>query len=400
MGRQRAFIKTCTSPCQTISSALDTTRTSQATSCLQNPALVLLSWWVGLAQKGPITQPASQEHASPLSACCLTLLGPCPCAWLQCLRMACRVIELDVYNKDSSNPEPICKHGGTLTKPIAFRECVKAIKAHAFERSPYPVIITMENHTNRENQVEREAAVPHGCCWERETSRGSACMPTGTKPCCMHVLWLGSNGQFAAAWQSPGPCTLQDACKTAPACMAWGLRPAHRFPAVLVQAILAQILTGELGDMLFIPDPDAPKTAWKSPEELKGKILLRTSVSRMPPRLPAALGMRAASAQGWHCGRAPWAAQPVASWSLCVSSSAGTAQCCALRRHAAASVRRHALCGQVAPYRISLSRVAVHVAIAAQLKADADPIFKSLIYVVNSKFKGLSEAIKSGGRCC
>ncbi|EFJ53227.1 hypothetical protein VOLCADRAFT_86296 [Volvox carteri f. nagariensis] len=64
------------------------------------------------------------------------------------LQSGCRVIELDVYNG------PICKHGGTLTSPVSFKECIEAIGRAAFVASPYPVIITMENHANKENQAE------------------------------------------------------------------------------------------------------------------------------------------------------------------------------------------------------------------------------------------------------
>ncbi|GLC40956.1 hypothetical protein PLESTB_000962700 [Pleodorina starrii] len=62
------------------------------------------------------------------------------------LKAGCRVVELDVYNG------PICKHGGTFTSPVSFQECIEAIASAAFVASPYPVIITMENHTDVENQ--------------------------------------------------------------------------------------------------------------------------------------------------------------------------------------------------------------------------------------------------------
>ncbi|GLI70261.1 hypothetical protein VaNZ11_015108 [Volvox africanus] len=65
---------------------------------------------------------------------------------LKSLRAGCRVIELDVYNG------PICKHGGTFTSPVSFQECIAAIGQAAFLSSHYPVIITMENHTDVANQ--------------------------------------------------------------------------------------------------------------------------------------------------------------------------------------------------------------------------------------------------------
>lgn len=34
----------------------------------------------------------------------------------------------------------------TLTKPVSFEDCIKAIKEHAFASSDFPVIITLEDH--------------------------------------------------------------------------------------------------------------------------------------------------------------------------------------------------------------------------------------------------------------
>lgn len=66
-----------------------------------------------------------------------------------CLEKGCRVIELDVYDGSS---EPVVTHGGTLTTSVTFRECIKAVKAAAFKASPYPVIITIENHASAKGQ--------------------------------------------------------------------------------------------------------------------------------------------------------------------------------------------------------------------------------------------------------
>ncbi|KAG1677591.1 hypothetical protein FOA52_014489 [Chlamydomonas sp. UWO 241] len=71
------------------------------------------------------------------------------------LKGACRVIELDCFDGAVVNgePVPICKHGGTATKPVTFRDCILAIRDHAFSASPYPVIITLENHATSGNQA-------------------------------------------------------------------------------------------------------------------------------------------------------------------------------------------------------------------------------------------------------
>ncbi|KAF8073216.1 AE7 [Scenedesmus sp. PABB004] len=63
------------------------------------------------------------------------------------LRLGCRVVELDVY--DGPDGEPICTHGGTFTSS----ECVQAIARCGFAASPFPVILTVENHAGREQQA-------------------------------------------------------------------------------------------------------------------------------------------------------------------------------------------------------------------------------------------------------
>ena len=52
----------------------------------------------------------------------------------------------------SAGTEPIVYHGGTLTSKLKFREAIKAVKQHAFVTSPYPIIITLENHCSLAGQ--------------------------------------------------------------------------------------------------------------------------------------------------------------------------------------------------------------------------------------------------------
>lgn len=51
----------------------------------------------------------------------------------------------------------VVTHGGTLTSTVTFKECVKAVSKHGFHASPYPVILTIENHV-KQQQVRLEAA--------------------------------------------------------------------------------------------------------------------------------------------------------------------------------------------------------------------------------------------------
>eukprot|EP01041_Mallomonas_annulata_P001699 gene1699-3292_t len=62
----------------------------------------------------------------------------------------CRCVELDCW--DGDNGEPIIYHGHTLTSKIKFEDVVLAIKNYAFKTNPYPVILSIENHCNVEQQ--------------------------------------------------------------------------------------------------------------------------------------------------------------------------------------------------------------------------------------------------------
>ncbi|MCL4125685.1 UNVERIFIED_CONTAM: hypothetical protein GTU68_045445 [Idotea baltica] len=72
--------------------------------------------------------------------------------YISALKRGCRVVELDVWDGDEG--EPVIYHGHTLTTKIALADVLRdAIKLYAFTASPYPVILSIENHLCIEQQV-------------------------------------------------------------------------------------------------------------------------------------------------------------------------------------------------------------------------------------------------------
>ncbi|KAI3470879.1 hypothetical protein Pfo_027542 [Paulownia fortunei] len=71
---------------------------------------------------------------------------------IKALENGVRGIELDLWpNSGKDNVHVL--HGRTLTTPVPLIKCLKSIREHAFVKSPYPVIITLEDHLTPELQA-------------------------------------------------------------------------------------------------------------------------------------------------------------------------------------------------------------------------------------------------------
>ncbi|UJR35038.1 hypothetical protein I4U23_027814 [Adineta vaga] len=75
-----------------------------------------------------------------------------PEAYNRALRAGCRVLEIDCYDGDDG--QPIVTHGYTFVRSCSFESIIRLIEPNLFKTSPYPVILSIENHCSIQQEKE------------------------------------------------------------------------------------------------------------------------------------------------------------------------------------------------------------------------------------------------------
>lgn len=73
--------------------------------------------------------------------------------YVRALKRGCRCLEIDIWNDQNTNSDPIVNHGRTFTNGVSLKNVLKVIKKFAFFSLDFPLILSLEIHCSSEGQL-------------------------------------------------------------------------------------------------------------------------------------------------------------------------------------------------------------------------------------------------------